>query len=228
MHHLSIAPRAKPVKQKLRKTIPHVAIFVKIELKIILDIRFIQPIDYAEWISNIVPISKLDKSIKICAYFIDLNKAYPKDDFPLPSIDTIVHLIAGHAILSLMESFSSYNQIKIELEDQDKTIFTCPWGTYFWNVMAFGLKNAGATYQWEISIIFHDIMHTFMEDCVDDLLVKSFTREGHLEILEKIFQRLEQFNVRLNPKKCVFGVTSGKILGYIVSKKGIEVDPTKV
>lgn len=75
---------------------------------------------------------------------------------------------------------------------------------------------------------FHDMMHTFMEDYVDDLLAKSFTRAEHLGILEKIFERLEKFQVRINPKKCVFRVTSGKLLGYIVSTKGIEVDPTKV
>ncbi|GLJ30588.1 hypothetical protein SUGI_0605680 [Cryptomeria japonica] len=127
-----------------------------------------------------------------------------------------------------MDDFSGYNQIKIALEDQHKTAFTCPWGTYCWNVMPFGLKNARATYQRAMTTIFHDMMHTIMEDYVDDLLAKSLTREGHLEILEKIFDRLEQYHVRLNPKKCVFGVTSGKLLGYIVSSKGIEVDPAKV
>jgi hypothetical protein len=86
--------------------------------------------------------------------------------------------------------------------------------------MPFGLKNAGATYQRAMTTIFHDMMHTFMEDYVDDLLAKSYTRERHLEILDK-------FNVRLNPKKYVFRVTSTKLLGYIVLEKGIEVDPDK-
>lgn len=94
--------------------------------------------------------------------------------------------------------------------------------------MPFGLKNVGETYIRAMTTIFHDMMHTFMENYVDGLLAKSFTREEHLEILDKIFQRLEKFNVRLNPKKCAFGVTSGKLMGYIVSEKGIEVDPVKV
>lgn len=94
--------------------------------------------------------------------------------------------------------------------------------------MPFGLKNAGATYQREMTTIFHDMMHTFMEDYMDDLLAKSFTRAEHLSILTKISDQLEKFQVRLNSKKCVFGVTSGKLLGYIVSAKGIKVDPTKV
>lgn len=117
-------------------------------------------------------------------------------------------------MLSLMDGFSGYNRIKIAPEDQDKTTFTYPWGSYCWNVMPFDLKNAGATYKRAMTIIFHDMIHTLMEDYVDELLAKSFTREGHLEILDKIFQRLEQFNLRLNPKKSVFGVASGKLLGY--------------
>lgn len=94
--------------------------------------------------------------------------------------------------------------------------------------MPFGLKNAGATYQRTMPTIFHDMIHKFMEDYVDDIIAKSHSREEHLPILERIFVRLEQFKVRLNPKKCAFGLRSGRLLGYIVSAKGIEVDPTKV
>jgi len=83
--------------------------------------------------------------------------------------------------------------------------------------MPFGLKNAGATYQRAMTTIFHDYMHTCMEDYVDDLLAKSVTRSTHLKVLDKIFKRIKEYKVRLNPKKCVFGVTSGKLLGYIVS-----------
>lgn len=96
---------------------PHVALLVKAELKKVLDVSFIQPIDYVKWISNTVPISKSNKSIQICTNFRDLNKACLKDDFPLPSIDTIVDLRARHAMLSLMDGFSGYNQIKIAPED---------------------------------------------------------------------------------------------------------------
>lgn len=94
--------------------------------------------------------------------------------------------------------------------------------------MPYGLKNMGATYRRVVTIIFYDMMHTFMEDYVDDLLVKSYTREAYLEILGKIFDRLEKYKLRLNPKKCAFGVTSSRLLGYIVSAGGIKVDPDKV
>ena len=94
--------------------------------------------------------------------------------------------------------------------------------------MPFGLKNAEATYQRAMTTIFHDMMHTFLEDYVDDILAKSHKREENLNILRKIFIRLEKFKVRLNPKKCAFGVQSDKLLRCIVSAKGIEVDPKKV
>ena len=129
---------------------------------------------------------------------------------------------------SLMDGFSSYNQIKIAPEDQEKTAFTCAWGTFCWNVMSFGLKNVGATYQRPITTIFHDMIHKTMEDYMDDTLVKSAKHNTHLQDLGPILDKMEKFSLQLNPKKCAFSVTLGKLLGYIVSAKGIEVDPKKV
>ena len=142
MHHLSIMPGIKLVKQKLRKMHPHVALLVKAELEKLLKAGFIRAIDYAEWISNIVPVSKHEKSIRVCTNFCYLNLACPKDDFLLPNIDMIVDMMAGYEMYSLMDGFSGYNQIKIVPKDQEKIAFTCAWGTFCWNVMPFGLKNA--------------------------------------------------------------------------------------
>ena len=94
--------------------------------------------------------------------------------------------------------------------------------------MPFGLKNVGATYQRAATTLFHDIMHKEVEAYVDDMIVKSETWEGHFEALDKFLARLEKYNLRLNPKKCIFGVTLRKLLGYIVSERGIEVDPDKI
>lgn len=185
-------------------------------------------IDYVEQISNIVPISKNDKSIRVCTNFCDLNLACRKDDFPLPNTDMIVDMMVGYEIYSLMDGFSSYNKIKILLEDQEKTSFTCAWGTFCQNVMPFGLKNASATYQRVVTTIFHDMMLKIMEDYVDDTLVKSEKCNTHLQYLGPILDCMEKFNLRLNPKKYTFGVTSGKLLGYIMSTKGIEVDLKKL
>ena len=94
--------------------------------------------------------------------------------------------------------------------------------------MLFGLKNVGATYQRAMTTIFHDMMHKNMEDYVDDMLTKSQHRNTHLSNLSLILDHMERFQLRLNPKKCAFGVTSGKLLGYIISMKGIKVDPKNI
>ena len=112
-------------------------------------------------------------------------------------------------------------------KDMEKTSFITEWGTYCYRVMPFGLKNAGATYQRVATTLFHDMMHKDVEVYVDDMIVKSQGRADHLAALQRFFERIRQFRLRLNPKKCSFGVTSGKLLGHIVSERGIEVDPEK-
>lgn len=131
-------------------------------------------------------------------------------------------------MLLLMDGFSGYNQIGIAEEDQHKTTFTTPCCTFCYQIMPFGLKNARTTYQRAMTIIFHDLLHKIMEDYVDDLLGKSKTRDEHIPILRQTFERLEKYKLCLNPKKCVFGITSRKLLGLIIFCRGIEVDPTKV
>lgn len=117
-HHLSIAPRIKPVKPKLRKMHPHVALLVKVELEKLLKVGFIRVIAYARWISNVVLVSKAKKSIRICMDFRDLNKYCPKDDFPLPNIDMIIDLTTRYEIYSLMDGFLGYKKINISPKDQ--------------------------------------------------------------------------------------------------------------
>ena len=159
--------------------------------------------------------------------FRDLNKASPKYDFPLPHIDVLINN-TSHALLSVMDGFSRYNQIKMAPEDIEKTSFIKPWGTYYYKVMPFGLKNAGATYQHAATTLLHDLIHREVEVYVDDMMVKSKDREGHISALRKFFERIWFYKLRLNPKKCTFGVTSGKLLGFMVSQRGIEVDPDKI
>ncbi|GLJ23982.1 hypothetical protein SUGI_0456270 [Cryptomeria japonica] len=227
-HNIVLVPDAKPVKQKIRKMNPKIALLVKAEIEKLLEAGFIRPIDYSPWISNIVAVAKPDNKIRMCTDFRDLNKASLKDDFPLPNIDMIVDSMAGHALLSFMDGFSGYNQIFINPQDQYKTAFTTPWGTFCWIMMPFGLKNAGATYQRAMTLIFHDYMHKILEDYVDDILAKSFLCMDHVKVLRQIFERIRKYHMRLNPRKCVFGVDSGKLLGFIVSHRGIEVDTKKI
>ena len=226
-HRLVLKPDAKPVKQKLRKMDLRIEQQVKGGLEDLLKAGFIRAIDYPDWLANIVVVPKKSGKVRICIDFRDLNKATPKDDYPLPSIDLLVDSTAGHAMFSFMDGYSGYNQIKLAARDQSKTSFTMPWGTFCYTVMPFGLKNAGATYQRAMAIIFHDQMRKIMDAYVDDILVKSKEGEDHLEALDQVFKRLILYKLRLNPQKCVFGVESGKLLGFLVSKKRIEVDPAK-
>jgi len=166
----------------------------------------------------------------MCVNYRDLNRASPKDDFPLPHIDTLVDNTATSPLYSFMDGFSRYNQIKMTPEDMEKTtfitlwgtfcykVFITLWGTFCYKVMSFGLKNAGATYQRAMVTLFHDIMHKEIEVYVDDMIAKSKYEEEHLVNLRKLFERLRKFKLRLNPTKCTFGMRSGKLLGFIVSQ----------
>jgi hypothetical protein len=177
---------------------------IKQEVQKQLDAGFLVTSEYPQWLANIVPVPKKDGKVRMCVDYRDLNKASPKDDFPLPHIDMLVDNTAKFSVFSFMDGFSGYNQIKMAPEDMEKTSFITPWGTFCYKVMPFGLKNAGATYQ------------------------RAMTEEEHIDHLLKLFQRLRKYQLRLNPNKCTFGVKSGKLLGFIVSQRGIEVDPDKV
>jgi hypothetical protein len=159
--------------------------------------------------------------------FHDLNHACPKDNFPMPFIDQIIDDCAGHEALSFMDGFSGYNQIQIHPADQYKTTFTTPWGTFAYCVMPFGLKNAGTTFQWAMTYIFHDLAHIILA-YLDDLTARSKKCTQHLDDLRIIFQWCRQYNIRLNPLKCVFCITAGCLLRFIISQRGITMDPLKV
>ena len=123
----------------------------------------------------------------------DLNRASPKDNFPLPHIHVLVNNTTNFALFSFMDGFSGYNQIKMASEDMEKMMFVILWGTFCYKVMAFGLKNAGATYQRAMVALFHDMMHKEIEVCVDDMIAKSRTEEEHLINLRNLFERLRKY-----------------------------------
>ena len=123
--------------------------------------------------ANVVPVPKKNGKVRVCVDFRDLNKANPKDDFPLPHIDMLVNSTVRHPMLSFMDGFSGYNKILMALEDMEKTSFIIELGTYCYWVMPFGLKNARATYQRAATILFHNMMHRDVEVYVDDIIVKS-------------------------------------------------------
>ena len=178
-HHLPLVPHARPVKQKLRRLHPQWNLQVKEEIQKQLSVGFISVVQYPEWLANVVHIPKKDNKVRVCVDFRNLNKASPKDDFPLLHIDMLVDSIVEHAMLSFMDGFSGYNQILMALEDWERTSFTTEWGTYYYRAMSFRLKNTSATYQRATTTLFHDMMHRDVEVYVDDMIVKSRDRENH-------------------------------------------------
>lgn len=134
---------------------------------------------------------------------------------------------AGHKLLTFMDAFSGYNQIRMAEEDQEKTAFITSQGLYCYKV-PFGLKNAGATYQRLVNKMFSQQIGRNMEVYMDDMLVKSKEGLTNLDDLKETFVTLKKHRMRLNPSKCVFGVASGKFLGFMVSQRGIEANPEKV
>ena len=147
VHRLPLKEGCSPVKQKLRRTHPEMSKKIKEEVQKQLDANFLKVINYPPWITNIMSVPKKDGKVRMCMDYRDLNRASPKDDFPLPHIDVLVDNTAHSKVFSFMDGFSGYNQIKMAPEDMEKTTFITPWGTFCYKVIAFGLKNAGATYQ---------------------------------------------------------------------------------
>ena len=140
-------------------------------------------VEYPGWLANVLLVPKKDGKVRVCVDFRDMNKANPKDVFPLPHIDMLVDSTAEHSMLSFTDGFSRYNQIMMALNDLEKTSFITEWGTYYYRVMPFGLKNAGATYQRATITLFHDMMHKDVEVYVDDMIVKSRDKADHLVAL---------------------------------------------
>lgn len=158
-HHIYIEKDARPVRQPQRILNHHLKDVVKAELQKLLDVNFIYPIFDSKWVSPLVVVPKKNGKWRICVDYTKVNKATQKDHFPLPFIDQVLDTLAGKKLFSLLDGFSGYNQIQIAPEDQDKTTFTCPWRTFAYQDLPFGLCNAHATFQRAILSIFTDLMN---------------------------------------------------------------------
>jgi hypothetical protein len=226
-HRLPIRTQFEPYQQALRRMAPDIILKVKEEIERLVGSVFIRPARYVEWLSNIVPVIKKNGKLRICVDYRNLNNATPKDEYPIPVADLLVDGVAQ--ILSMMDGHSGYNLIFIAEEDVHKTAFRCPGsiGTSEWIVMPFGLKNVGATYQRAMNLIFHDMLHKFMEVYIDDVVVKSQTFDELVECLEKAFLRMGRHQLKMNPLKCAFRVKVGNFMGFSVHNRAIEIDKNK-
>ncbi|GKV36665.1 hypothetical protein SLEP1_g44771 [Rubroshorea leprosula] len=228
VHKLSTDPTKRLVVQKRRLFGPEKQAAIDEEIQKLLQAGFIRRVEYSEWVSNPVLVKKPNGKWRMCIDFTNLNDACPKDPYPLPNVEKLVERAAGHERMSFLDASSGYHQVQLLLDDQEKTAFYAGDAIYCYVMMPFGLKNAGATYQKLVQIVFKLQIGRNIEVYVDDMIVTSVRAEDHIDDLSETFQNLRRAQMKLNPLKCTFAVESGKFLGYVVSQKGIEVNPEKV
>jgi hypothetical protein len=201
----------------------------KAEVHLLLEAKFIEPIAYPTWLANVIMVQKKNGKWRMCIDFTNLNIACPKDNFPLPRIDKIVDSTAGCEVMSLLDCFSGYHQIYMNEEDKAKTSFITPFDTYCFVRMLKGLKNVGSTFSRLTKSILEDQMaHNVFTFVNDDIVVASKNKENHLSDLAETFSNMREARLRLNPEKCIFEVRQSKILGYLLSHRGIEANPSKI
>lgn len=201
---------------------------VEKEIEKMCDAKIIVPTRYSKWVSNIMRTRKKSGEIRLCIDFRNLSKVYLKDNYPLPKMDHILQRVVGSSRISLLDGFPGYIQFLVHLDDQDKTTFTTPWGTFMYVKMPFRLMNAGATFKGEIDISFLEEIGYFIVIYLNEILVFSKTNEEHLAHLRKVFEKCRKFGISLNLKKSLFGHEEGKLLGHIISKYGIRIDPSRI
>jgi hypothetical protein len=157
----------------------------------LLNAHIIFPVKYSEWVSNLVHVRKKTGEIRLCVDFHALNRASVKDHFPLPNMELILQQVVGSQMMSLLDGFSGYNQIRVKRTDKYKTTFITRWGTFSYKCMPFGLSNAGATFQRAMQIAFDDLIGKIIQVYLDDLTVYSKNDHITLIILGKSFYDVE-------------------------------------
>ncbi|GJU25896.1 reverse transcriptase domain-containing protein [Tanacetum coccineum] len=204
-HKIQLLDDKKPVIQKQRRLNPSMQEVIKKEI-----------------------VKLLDTGWRVCIDYRKLNEVTAKDHFPLPFMDQMLERLAGNKYFFFLDGFSRYFQIPIDPMDQEKTTFTCPFGTYAYRRMPFGLCNAPATFQRCMLAIFHDMIKESVEVFMDDFSVFGNSFDKCLNNLDKMLQRCKDAHLILNWEKCHFMVREGIVLGHKVSSAGLEVDKAKI
>jgi hypothetical protein len=216
-HSLDILPHSRDVQQRLRRFDEERRRAIRVELRKLLEAKFIKEVFHLTWLANPVLVKKKNGKWQMCVDYTSLNKACPKVPFPLPRIDQIVDSTAGCELLCFLDAYFGYHKIKMKESDQLVTSFIMSFGMFCYVKMPFGLRNAGATYQRCMQHVIGDHIGQTVEAYVDDMVVKTRKADDLVNDLHIVFDHLRANRVKLNPEKCVFGVSRGMLLGYIVS-----------
>ncbi|XP_063942447.1 uncharacterized protein LOC135150236 [Daucus carota subsp. sativus] len=245
-HRIHLVEDVKPVREPQRRLNPPMMEVVKKEILKCLDNGIIYPISDSKWVSpvHVVPKksgitlvtnenneqvpTRVQSGWRMCIDFRKLNAVTRKDHFPLPFIDQMLERLAGHAFYCFLDGYSGYFQIPIAPEDQEKTTFTCPFGTFAYRRLAFGLTTGPSTFQRCMTSIFSEMIGDFLEVFIDDFSIFGPSFHQCLNHLDRVLKRCEETDLVLNWEKCHFMVKEGIVLGHKISEKGIEVDKAKV
>ncbi|GJV87937.1 reverse transcriptase domain-containing protein [Tanacetum coccineum] len=227
-HRLNIREGYSPVQQKKRGQAPESAKAIQAEVHKLVEAGIMREVYYYNWLSNPVMVKKHDGSWRMCVDFTDLNKACPQDCYPLPEIDWKVESLCSYPFKCFLDDYKGYHQIQMAESDEEKTAFHTNQGVYCYTKMPFDLKNADATYQQLVDKAFNSQIGQNIEVYVDDLVIKSHTEAEMLRDIDETFRTLRKINMKLNPKKCMFGTVEGMFLGYMISPEGIKPCPDKI
>ena len=223
--HLNINPSITLKRQPPRHPSKEHVEAVRNEVTKLKQTGVIKEVFYPQWLANTMVVKKKTGKWHMCVDFKDLNKACLKDPFPMPRIDQLMDAIVGHPRVSFLDAFQGYHQIPLASDNQEKTTFVTSIGNYHYKVMPFGLKNVGSTYQRMMTKMFEPQLRRSIEVYIGDMVVKSKLVSKHVGDLTNIFEILRKHKLRLNASKCPFGVGSGKFLSYMVTHRGIKVNP---
>jgi hypothetical protein len=223
-HCLKINPDARPVSQKHRRQFVEQQDFIRKEVRKLLDAGFIEEVHHPIWLANPVIVPKANWKLRMCIDYTSLNKAYPKDSYPLPCIDQIVDSTSRCDLLSFLDAYSGFHQIQMSREDRKHTAFVTVDGLYCYVVMSYDLKNALPTFVRAMSKTFGDLIRDKVEVYIDNIMVKTKRGSTLVEDLTLVFDKLRATRTKLNLDKCVFGISAGKLLGFLVSYRGIEAN----
>src|SRR3954464_9552742 len=195
-HKLHVQSDVNPVRQPLRRLSEEKRRVVGEEITRLLAAGFIMEVFFPEWLANPVPVLKKNKTWRMCIDYMSLNKACPKDPFALPRIDQVIDSMAGCDLLSFLDCYSGYNQIRLNPANQLKTSFITPYGAYCYVTMPFSLKNAGATYQRCMQKCLHSQISRNVNAYVDDVVIKTKEKQTLLEDLGEMFANLRQYQMK--------------------------------
>lgn len=226
-HHIRLEPSATPMKGPLYHMAPRELAELRRQLDLLLKYGHVRP-SQSPWGAPCLFALKKDGSLRFCVDYRRLNLVTIKDCTAVPLIKEILSNLSGSTIFSALDFHSGYHQIPIFPPDIPKTAFRTRFGNFEWTVMPFGLCNAPATFVELMNRTFSDLMSTFLEIYVDDLLIHSKTFEMHLDHLRQVFTRMRSADLTAKPKKCFFGVTEVPYMGYIIGQNSIRPDPDKV